>query len=361
MSKHILCLIDGLNSGGAERQMIGVVTLLRKNGYNVDLVCYYNSVFYRDLLESNNIMWKVLQTKNNCLSKLISVRKFIKQNNYDTVIAYKDGPCMIACILKMIGMRFRLLVSERNTNQLINLKDRLKFFCYRWADLVIPNSYSQNIFIVNNFPALRDKTKTITNFTDTDYFKPIKRPLSNHTLQILSVARIASQKNIMRYLLAIRQLKNLGLSVHFDWYGNSQVGENAYVDSCYAQVKELDIADYITFHPSSPDILSIYQRCDIFCLPSLYEGFPNVICEAMSCGKPIICSRICDNSQIVNNGENGWLFDPMNVDDMVTILKQAISQPKERLEEMGRKSRKIGEKLFSKESFVRKYMDLIDK
>lgn len=45
-----------------------------------------------------------------------------------------------------------------------------------------------------------------------------------------------------------------------------------------------------------------YRKADVFCLPSLYEGYPNVVAEAMSCGLPILCSNVCENPYIVEEG-----------------------------------------------------------
>ncbi len=79
----------------------------------------------------------------------------------------------------------------------------------------------------------------------------------------------------------------------------------------------------------------------------------------MSRGKPIICNCVCDNPNIVQENINGIFFDPNNVKDMATKLSNICSKPKEILQIWGQESRKITEKLFSKESFVNKYIELI--
>ena len=93
--------------------------------------------------------------------------------------------------------------------------------------------------------------------------------------------------------------------------------------------------DNIHFHQHTQDVLRKYQECDVLCLPSLYEGFPNVICEAMSCGKPILCSNVADNALLVHNGKNGLLFDPTSVDDMAEKLIMLYKITKNDLEKMG--------------------------
>ncbi len=92
----------------------------------------------------------------------------------------------------MLGAKFKLIVSERNTNQSISRGDKVKFCFYRWADYVVPNAYAQANFIKQNFSALSDKTVTITNFTDIDHFKPIATP-PNDKIVIMTAARVAKQ------------------------------------------------------------------------------------------------------------------------------------------------------------------------
>jgi len=358
--KKVLCLIDGLGSGGAERQLVGLAILLKQKGYQVELVCYHKDLFCLPMAQQGDITPIVLSVKNSQWSKLMAIRRFIKsKGGFDCVISYKDGPNAIGCLLKLMGMRFKLLVSERNTTQEINGKKRL-YRLYRFTDYIVPNSYSQGAFLTQNYPWMRKKLVTITNYTDIYHFSPnYKQP--DGILSIMTAARLAKQKNILRYLEAISILKKKGVAnVHFDWYGHVQKGEDEYGKAVMAKTKELDLEDYITFHPNVSNIIDYYQECAAFCLPSSYEGYPNVVCEAMSCGKPVLCSRVCDNGNIVKDSYNGLLFDPNNVEDIADKIEKLISMTKEEREEWGKRSRSIATELFSKESFVNKYIELIE-
>ena len=360
--KKILCLIDTIGQGGAERQMIGIASFLKKKGYYVNLVTYYKDDFYLPLVENSGVNFKSLDVGNSKWSKFKAVKQHIKEvGGYDCVIAYKDGSTIIGCLLKIIGEKFKLIVSERNTNQSISLKDRIKFFLYRWADCIVPNSQSQENFIKENFSALGKKVSCITNFTDTDFFKPCQI-VKKSKLLVVTAARIAAQKNVLRYMEAILRLKKDGYKskVKFEWYGGIQKGEENYYNECIAKLHDLGIQDMLEFYPNISDVVKRYQESDIFCLPSIYEGYPNVICEAMSCGKPIVCSRVCDNPHIVHEGRNGLFFNPHDTDSMYSVLKQMIDKSTNELDEWGNESRIISEDKFSIESFVNKYIKLIE-
>ena len=358
--KKILCLIDRLSFGGAERQLIGLAVLLKEKGYDVEMATYHDFDFDTKDLEAKSIQLHRISQKGNPLSKLLAVRKLINKQKYDVVIAYKSGVTMLSCILKKLGGQFRLIVSERNTTQALTRRERLKFWLYRSADYVVPNSYTQEEFIKDHYPALTPKIVTITNFTDTTFFRPSDDAKPNNTLKILTVARVATQKNVIRYIESAKKVRDVGVKIAFQWFGNVQIWQDDYARQCQEKVKESGLADVFAFHPATSNILSEYQKCDIFCLPSLYEGYPNVVCEAMSCGKPVLCSRICDNPHIVEDGENGLMFNPMDEDEMAQTIIKMCKLSKDQRAAMGRRSREIAEEKFSSKTFVEKYIQLIE-
>ena len=359
--KKILCLIDGFTLGGAERQLIGLAILLKQEGYDVTLVAYHQENFYEGLLQENSLRYEILKTDDSQWSKVKVVRKYIKQQKgFDWVIAYKNGPCIIACILKLLGLKARVIVSERNTTQVLSKRERIKYVLYHFADYIVPNSYSQSKFISDRVPSLKRKIVTITNFTDTAHFFSVVKE-QNQILKVITAGRVAKQKNILKYLEAISfVLKNGIKDIQFEWYGDIQPGEESYGEEVRSTVREKGLEDLISFYPASKEIVNKYQACDVFCLPSIYEGFPNVICEAMSCGKPIICSNICDNPLIVENGKNGFLFNPNDVEDISKCITKAYKMSLEKRNEMGAASRKIAEEKFSEAAFIAKYIKLIE-
>lgn len=358
----ILCLIDTLGmGGGAERQMAGLAGLLHRKGYDVTVTSYHEHDSDEFIEKKYGIRSVLINTNDNPFSKLLAVRKFVQNNHFDTLIAYKDGAAMLACLVKMLGGKFKLIVSERNTTQVLNKHERIKFFLYRWADIIVPNAVSQSNFIKGNYPNLYHKVSVITNFTDINYFKPSEHNKPDDSvLSILVIARFSSQKNILGFMNVVKKMKVQGAKIHVNWYGSVYHGQEEYGKKCEEQYRRLNLSDMMTFHGATSNILQEYQKCDIFCLPSFYEGFPNVVCEAMSCGKPILCSNVCDNPYLVQDGVNGFLFNPLDEDDMVKKINKIISLSQEEREKMGRKSREIAEVLFSEEMFVKKYIELIE-
>ena len=303
--KKVLLFIDSLVSGGAQRQIVGLAKLLHDKKYEVKLIYYHPLEFYKPYLDENGVTYECVPGASYSQARFFKIAKSIREFKPDVVISYLDVPIIISCLLKACGMKFKLIVSERNTTQTITLRDRVKFFLMRWADVIVPNSYTQEKFIKEHYYSLKNKVVTITNFVDTEMFVPSINK-SNQTTRIVVVGRVSEQKNILRFLKVIKILKDRDMDFVVDWYGYTA---EPYNSQCKKITQKYEIGDVFSFHNPTLNIISEYQDCDVFCLPSIYEGFPNVICEAMSCGKPILCSNICDNPMIVKDNYNvQWNF-----------------------------------------------------
>lgn len=360
--KKILCLIDGLGFGGAQRQLIGLASLLQQKGYIVDLAAYHQKDFYQQLISDCHLNYILLECKRNKWAKYKAVAGLIKRNKYDVVISYINGPNVIACVAKFFNRHFRLIVSERVRSERVTITARMRFFTYKTADYIVSNSYAQQNFIKEKFSKVYPKTKVITNFTDTNFFVPHTnvKESGGKCLRMLVAGRISRSKNVLRFLDTLRILKLQGIKIKVDWFGNVSFGMNEYQDEVMRRRKELQVEDYITFHPGTKDIRNEYQTHDVFCLPSLREGFPNTLCEAMSCGCPVLCSRVCDNPLIVEEGKNGLMFNPESSIDMANVISHFLQLSCEKRTQMGIRSRELALEKFSEEVFVQKYIKLIE-
>lgn len=356
---NILCIIDSLGSGGAQRQLVGLATFLKEQGYDVTLACYHDNPFYFDLLQSNNIPYVYLIKAENSTFRMWHVARYIRRTKPNVVISYLETPSICACVAKMFNHKFKLIVSERNTTQHIGRKERIRFNLFRLADYVVPNAYSQETYMRTHFPKLSNKIVTIPNFVDLDYFVPPYERHRREIPEIMVAASIWASKNTLGFIDAVAALKAQGFRFHISWYGLNPKHID-YTNQCRQKIERFGVADRIELKEKTSNIKERYQDADYFCLPSFYEGTPNVICEAMACGLPVVCSDVCDNSKYVLEGENGFLFDPNNTDSIVAAFVHLLSLNKEAYENYSRQSRKLAEQKMSKEEFVKAYIKLIE-
>lgn len=356
--KRILLITENLGSGGAERQLCGLAAMLTRAGYPCRLITYVENQFYEPYLRRHGVDYQFVPDLWNKKTRIFKTAKYVGLYKPDVVISFLPSVNKTMCLAKLF-FKAKLVVSERNNNTCITRGDKVLFNLYRMADAIVPNSNSQGKFICNNFPFLCKKVHPIINFVDVDRFSPSEIPVRNNTLRIVTVARYTQQKNVLTYLKSVRMVKDLGLNVHFDWYGDKK-HNTAYYAEVECEYKRLDIADYLMLHEPNSKIEEVYRKADIFCLPSLYEGYPNVVAEAMSCGLPVICSNVYENPYIVEEGVNGFLFDPGNVDDIVGAIKKMMELSAEERLKMGKRNRALCLERNTEEAFLKSYVGLID-
>lgn len=358
--KRVLCLIDSLGPGGAQRQIAGLAVFLKQKDYDVIMATYYDNRFYVDQILSVGVPYVFLKQAATKLIRFRHIACYIRKIKPDVVISYLETPSICACVAKLFNQSFRLIVSERNTTQQTSLRERVRFNLFRLADYVVPNAYAQAKYIKEQFPILSDKVVTIPNFVNLDYFVPAFERNRNKVPSIIVVATIWASKNTLGFIDAVAELKKRGYRFKINWYGKVETSID-YFNQCQQKITDLDVANLIELKEKTTNIRECYQNADFFCLPSFFEGTPNVICEAMACGLPIACSDVCDNCLYVVEGENGFLFNPYDVNSITNALQNMLSLDDVVYENYCRKSRTRAEKMLSKNMFVESYLKLIEK
>lgn len=358
--KRILCLIDSLGPGGAQRQIVGLATFLKQQGYDVIVTCYHDNRFYVDQLLSAGVPYVFLKAAQKGWFRQWYLMRYFRKVKPDVVISYLESPSIRSCVARIFNHRFKLIVSERNTTQRTGKAEKFRFNLFRLADYIVPNAFSQTEYIKKNFPFLLSKVVTIPNFVDLRHFMPTANYKRRHVPEIVIAATIWKSKNTLGFIDAVSVLKERGFFFHVSWYGKVETCVG-YFNECQDIIKELNVVDLIELKEKTTKIRDKYQEADYFCLPSFYEGTPNVICEAMACGLPILCSDVCDNSRYVVEDVNGFLFDPNDTDSIVRAFEKMLVINDKEYNKFREQSRQRAESLLSEDKFVESYVNLIEK
>lgn len=356
VGKKILCFIESLEAGGAQRQLVFLVGLLRERGYCPVVVTYYPDDFYAGRLDALGIEHVLLPVAGSKWRRWNAFRRVLKAHRPAAVVSFSESASMLLCTLRPL-QHFRLIVSERNTTQAMGTTDRIRFQLYRLADRVVCNSHSQTLFMQAHTPYLMAKTSTITNYLDTNQFKPsIGSVRTTASRRLVVLARVAPQKNALRFIEALRRVRDDGFALSVDWYGHPLAD---YLSECERLIADHALGDVLRFYPPHAHAEQLYVNYDGCCLPSIYEGYPNVVAEAMSCGLPVLCGEVCDNRYLVGK-EGNFVFDPYDVGDMVAKLEEFCRQGDAELSALGHRNRERALRLFSSDEFVNKYIHLIE-
>lgn len=364
---RIALLIDHLGCGGAQRQLVLLARLLQRSGLDVSVVTYYPQDFFLAELEESGIPRHVVNSKTR-VGRIVCIRKHLRNAAPDIVISFLDTPNLLAEFSTLPVRSHRLIVSERSYDVAgRTIKCLLRLQMHRLADAVITNSHAQKDFIHEHAPFLASRTHVITNCVDLNKFAPTPSSANRDGDNLLLLGNFAWYKNPVNFGLAIRQvmtvLGNRKLNVR--WYGDNFFSEGMPTarSSEYLRLRAIledaGLRDRVELHPPTSDVLRQFRWATAVCVPSIIEGFPNVIGEAMACGLPVIASRTGDNPRLVCNSVNGYLFDPHSPQDMATAIHQFLDQPANGKQQMGEASRKRAVDILSPATFAERYLMLI--
>ena len=360
--KNITFFIGSMSSGGAEHQVSILSNLLVERGYNITITTFGDN---KDHYEINPKIHRVrLAERKSSFVKFWSIFWCFLTLKTDVVISFTQRASFFA-LVPLSFRRIRVIVSERSLSvgkQSIQEK-LLHKLLYRKVSAIVPNSYSQGDYIKRHAAYLAARVVTITNYTDLERFVYIEPPYNNF-LRIGIFGRYNEAKNYERLIRAVYVLKRQNqYNFQIDCYGNRHFKGDK-MNASYLEyqrlVDELGIGDVIHLNDHVQNVAELMPMFDAICLPSLYEGWSNSISEAICCGKPMIVSDVSDNKYMVHDGENGFLFNPESIDDIVNAFNKFFQLNMEQRRTMGLISRKIAEQLFDKEEFVAKYIKLIE-
>lgn len=359
---RIAFVIDKLESGGTQRQLVTLGAPFMDRGYDVKTFVYYWNDFFADDLADAGIPVSYVPFHNKA-HLICAMRKAIKAYDPDVVLSYLPGPNALMGLAGLPRRKYALISSEQCLD--IVGRRRKSFVRYGFhflADAVVCNSQSQYRHILKVFPRLKDRAFVIDNGVNLEKFLPDKPPPNRPgELRVLVLARVHPQKNPFKLLEAVDIIRQEQpqLSVSVDWYGDTSLQKVAYHAQLKEAIERRSLKEVFRLHSPIKNVVQLYHETDVVCLPSLYEGTPNVVCEAMACGIPVLVSKIVDNFRLVEEGQTGLLFDPSSARDIADTILQFANKPYEVRREMGIMGRKRAEILLSSDSAVDRYIKLI--
>lgn len=147
-------------------------------------------------------------------------------------------------------------------------------------------------------------------FSPDGKFKDIRAELgiSKEAVLLLFIARFTGHKQPLTLIRAFQKAVSENPSLHL-----LMVGDGDEKEAALKMVGTFGISDKITFQPFRSDVPDVLLGADIFILPSLWEGLPIGLLEAMAMGKAVIATRVDGTSEVVNHRENGLLIKPGDI------------------------------------------------
>lgn len=325
MKRKIFLLIPDLRCGGAEKVFINLANEWIIN-YKVTIILMNKK---GEMLDQLNPHIEIIDLKINrirsCFVKLIKIFRF-EENSYFLCAMWPLNSIFL--FSSIFGNRTnKYYVSEHvNLSKSLNIdfsvsKLFLKLslsFSYIFAKKIfcVSNGVKNNISQLSLFN-LKKKLVTIHNPIVKNLPSINKLENKKKKISILSVGTLKTQKNHAILIKAFSLIENI------DQYHLDIVGDGPLRNKLEELTKKLKVQNHIIFHGHQDNVDKYYEKADIFVLSSIYEGFGNVLVEAMSYGLKII-STDCPNgpNEILNSNKYGLLIPS----DNKIAIKEAIKK-----------------------------------
>ena len=174
----------------------------------------------------------------------------------------------------------------------------------------------------------------IGNGIDTNHFKK-RYDLRDEEAIITYVGRIVPQKNIELLIHALPLINQKGTMYSLHIQG--AIGDQKYYQFLRNEIIQYSINHKVTFvEPSYQDVRDAYSKSSIFVLPSLYEGTPNVLLEAMSCECVCLCSSNANSDQFLSKEFTFASDNPVELAEKVTNMTQLSNTQRESIGKQNR-------------------------
>lgn len=200
-----------------------------------------------------------------------------------------------------------------------------KLMLRRIEAIVLVNSVMRHIGAVQNLDSTRiyEISNGIPINTNEYHNLPedpqIENFLSKHSHVIGSAGRLSREKGFRYLIEAFNQLRpsypELGLLL---------IGEGGEFNQLQEQIQQCGIADHVLMPGYRSSIPTYLSKIDVFVMPSLTEGLPMTLLEAMLVGTPVIASSVGGIPQILDNGRYGKLVGPEKVDQLSIAIKEVL-------------------------------------
>lgn len=361
----ILLVIDSLNLGGAQNQLILVAQQLSQHGYSVDIFTYHDLNYLQFKLPEDNVRVHLSARKGVFgISSLLALRSLIAHERYQSIVSFMNSPNLLTTLAKFLAFsatpHFVTYRSQTVFKNLSLLKRLSRIWVNQRAVGIIANSNHERLAWQAFFPRHANKWSTIYNGV-IDKGHVTKRKRHKQLLVVGSVSYLKNGTCLVAALNLLKKTEKLNYTVQ--WVGRRDSGIPGHENCADELDEQLDVSylqDHWVWEGQQKDVQPFYLAADALVHMSQKEGLPNVVCEAQMAGCPVIISDILDHPTLIKEAHNGYRFNPDSPEELATKIQTLYDLSDEQYENLCSNSRKSAETNFSVEKFINEYIKLIE-
>lgn len=326
MGKKVLIVVRHC-TGGMKKHLSLILEGLRDRNFNVYLAGSREAFSEKDLKSVEKFLDLKIKESfflHGSLKALILIINFIKKENIKLVHSHGILATLI-CALAKSFCRIKLVCTLHN----IPTKFPFYSFIFGKCDIIISVSEAIKKELVFNFNINQDKIYVIHNSLPNKDIEKLLfplRPLFFEGVKIFCSSRLIYEKGVDVLIKSARILiDDLKLSPKDIQFYIAGSGPE---EKCLKRLtQKLNLNNHVVFLGYIENVYEVLKDCDILVLPSRKEGFGISILEAFILKKPVIASSTGGILELINDNENGLLFESQNPKSLALCLKKLINNP----------------------------------
>jgi len=360
----VLFIVNSLAGGGAERVLSYILNNLDRNKFEISLITFLSE---KDYNISEDIEYYSFDKKTyfDLVNIIFKLSKIFRSDKYNLVVSFLTYTNIFVTISWLLsGKKIPLIISERSNpkNNLKNqkfssLKMKLVSLLYPLPTITVAVSKGVKENLANEFNIPISKIQVIYNPLDFKKIDELKKEIELPEIFdnniIISCGRLTKEKNYPLLIKAFNVIIKKGINAILVILGKGKEKKNL-----EKLVNQLKLKDKVFFLGFQTNPYKFMNNATIFVLSSSWEGFPNVLLEAMACGVPVISTDCASGpNEIIQNGRNGFLVPVDDEKKLAKAMEKLLNDIKLR-EKFSSEGRRFVESKFKMEKIIKKWEDL---
>jgi len=345
-------VIGQLTYGGAERQLHELVRRINRDEFQCFVYCLsLKTNPFGPLIKASGIELRVVPRRGRFdVSRVCGLARLLRRDRIDIVHSFlfrANGYAWAASTLARVP---HLLTTARNCKELGLARDYVNRLAFRGSDRVICNGEAVRSFTARHFKLPLESSVVIYNGVDLDRFAspPLSAPLEERGKEklVITVGRLVAQKDLRLFIDAAKLLLAKFGNVRF-----TIVGDGPGRPGLTRYAVDQGIGEKVSFLGERDDVPQLLAGADVFWLTSAWEGLPNVVLEAMACGKPVVARDVGACGELIHDNETGFLVSSRDPKAFAGYTLALLNDPA-RAHAMGLTARSLAEERFSVAAMV---------
>jgi len=339
---RLLLVVDSLEVGGAERHVVDLATALHRKGYGVEVACSVSGGLSEPLEVAGVPVWPLtrrLVKRRVSLAYARGIRKLLRERSFDLVHAHIFASAVAAAIATR-GTGVPLVVTEHTEASWQTWRARwVSQWVHRRAERVIAVSTPIERRLIERDGITPKLVTLIPNavIPASDDPPEVAGTLPDGWLErslIGVIARLQPEKGVANFLEAAARVSRISPEARF-----VVVGDGPLREELLGFAKRGALRERVRFLGYRADARALVGLLDVLVVPSLTEGSPLIVLEAMAAGVPVVASAVGGIPDQVRHGEEGLLVPPDDPDALAETLGTLLRNPTRarRLGEAGRR------------------------